>query len=83
MWKAIVYNDRVKMKKYGDELGASDYEMLAEVLTQAPLRISGFKLKVKLSEEDLRNLRNNALAHFDHIMHTLREIPMSLLLVVR
>ncbi|KAJ8950623.1 hypothetical protein NQ318_010822 [Aromia moschata] len=38
LWKAIVLNDHVNMKKYSNALGVEDYELFAEILTQSPLK---------------------------------------------
>ncbi|KAH0822198.1 hypothetical protein GEV33_000593 [Tenebrio molitor] len=83
MWKAIVLQDHAKMKYYAKELGVEDYVVLAEILTQAPLRMHQFKLKVRLSEEDLKHIAEIARTRFDAIMKTLRVVPTSLLLVIR
>jgi aarF domain-containing kinase len=99
MWKAIVLQDHAKMKYYAKELGVegfprnfrlpslkyrfADYVVLAEILTQAPLRMHQFKLKVRLSEEDLKHIAEIARTRFDAIMKTLRVVPTSLLLVIR
>lgn len=83
MWKAIVMNDRKKMETYSKQLGVEDHILLAEILTQAPLRISGFKLKTKLTKEDLDAMTAVAQQRFDKIMVVLRAMPRSLLLVVR
>lgn len=82
-WKAIVLNDHENMKKYGNELGIKDYRMFAEILTQAPLKSSEFKLKIRLSDEDLKKITEFAQKRFDQIMETLKDMPRSLLLVVR
>ncbi|CAG9840270.1 unnamed protein product [Diabrotica balteata] len=55
-WKAIVLRDHRNMMKYSNELGVKDYELFAEILTQAPLKAQGFQLKVHLSEEDLQRM---------------------------
>lgn len=61
----------------------SDYAAFAEVLTQAPLRTRNFKLKIRLSEEDLRHMAEFAKHRFDVIMGVLRAMPRSLILVIR
>lgn len=82
-WKAIVLNDQKDMQKYAKELCVMDYEMLAEILTQAPLRSRNFRLKTKLTDEDLKYMTEFARKRFDKIMRTLKDMPRSLLLVVR
>ncbi|KAJ8922110.1 hypothetical protein NQ315_004042, partial [Exocentrus adspersus] len=83
MWKAIVLNDHVNMKKYANELGVEDYELFAEILTQAPLKTHGFKLKAKLTEEDYRHMTEFARERFDSIICCLQTMPRTLLLVIR
>ncbi|RZC41152.1 putative aarF domain-containing protein kinase 5 [Asbolus verrucosus] len=83
MWKAIVLGDHEKMKKYSAHLGVEDYVTFAEILTQAPLRSHKFRLKVRLSEEDLKHITEVARTRFDSIMKALRLMPRSLLLVIR
>lgn len=61
----------------------SDYEQLAEILTQAPLRTHKFQLKIKLSEQDLQYMTEFAKSKFDTIIRVLRMMPRSLLLVIR
>lgn len=82
-WKAIVLNDREEMRKHGSDLGIRDFEMLAEILTQAPLKSRNFRLRTKLTDEDLRYMAEFARTRFDKIMTTLKDMPRSLLLVVR
>ncbi|XP_018567138.1 uncharacterized aarF domain-containing protein kinase 5 isoform X2 [Anoplophora glabripennis] len=83
MWKAIVLNDLVNMKKYANELGVENYELFAEILTQSPLKSYGFRLKVKLSEEDLKYMTEFARKRFDSIICCLQTMPCTLLLVIR
>ncbi|CAH0547500.1 unnamed protein product [Brassicogethes aeneus] len=83
MWKAIVYKEYVNMKKFANELGVNNYEALAEILTQAPLRTRGFNLNAKLTEEDMQKMTEFARERFDIIMDCLKEMPRSLLLVIR
>lgn len=60
-----------------------DYEQLAEILTQAPLRTHQFKLKIRLSEQDLKYMTEFARNKFDTIIRVLKTMPRSLLLVIR
>lgn len=71
------------MKKYALELGVADYVQLAEILTQAPLRTHNFKLKIKLSDQDLQYMTEFARSKFDTIVKVLRMMPRSLLLIIR
>ncbi|XP_023017482.2 aarF domain containing kinase 5 isoform X1 [Leptinotarsa decemlineata] len=83
MWKAIVLNDHIAMKKYSSKLGVENYELFAEILTQAPLKTSGFKLRSKLSEKDLQIMTDFAKNKFDNVMCCLQAMPRALLLVIR
>ncbi|KAF7269730.1 hypothetical protein GWI33_017248 [Rhynchophorus ferrugineus] len=83
MWKAIVLGNRDEMRKYSTLLGVEDYEMFAEVLTQAPLRSSGFKLKAKLTDSEEKYMRRAAGERFDQIVRCLQQMPRTLLLVIR
>ncbi|XP_060519462.1 uncharacterized aarF domain-containing protein kinase 5 [Cylas formicarius] len=83
MWKAIVLGDHRNMRKYSNILGVEDYEKFAEILTQAPLKSRGFKLKKKLSEEDLAYMQQQTAEHFDEITRCLQQMPKTLILVVR
>lgn len=60
-----------------------DYELFAEILTQAPLRIHGFKLVYKLTEEDLKRMTEFARDRFDNVMCCLQAMPRTLILVIR
>ncbi|KAK5642572.1 hypothetical protein RI129_008739 [Pyrocoelia pectoralis] len=83
MWKAIVLQDLNKMKKYSNELGVEDYAMFAEILTQTPLKRSNFKLTTKVTEEDIKYMKEFAANRFDMVMSVLKHMPPSLLLILR
>ncbi|CAH1113187.1 unnamed protein product [Psylliodes chrysocephalus] len=83
LWNAIVLNDQESMKKYSNELGVKNHELFAEILTQQPLKSRGFKIKAQLTDEDLRQMTEFAKEKFDSIMICLKEMPRSLLLVLR
>ncbi|CAG9864475.1 unnamed protein product [Phyllotreta striolata] len=83
MWNAIVLNDHDGMKRYSKELGVENYELFAEILTQSPLKAQGFKLRARLTDEDLRQMTEYAKHRFDSVMVCLKEMPSSLLLVLR
>ncbi|XP_067015798.2 uncharacterized aarF domain-containing protein kinase 5 isoform X2 [Anabrus simplex] len=83
LWKAIVLNNHQGMKQYSTELGVTDYERLAEILTQRPFRDSNFVLKTKLTEQDMEYMTQVARQRFDTIMDALRAMPRCLILVVR
>ncbi|XP_049819455.1 uncharacterized aarF domain-containing protein kinase 5 isoform X2 [Aethina tumida] len=83
MWKAIVYKEYDNMKKYANQLGVTDHIIFAEILTQAPLRTRGFNLNYRLTEHDLQQMTQFAKERFEVIMKCLKEMPRSLLLVIR
>ncbi|XP_030750386.1 uncharacterized aarF domain-containing protein kinase 5 isoform X2 [Sitophilus oryzae] len=83
MWRAIVLKNHGDMKKYSELLGVDDYTMLAEILTQTPLRTTGFTLKAKLTEAEEKRMKQVAGERFDQIVLCLRQMPRTLLLVVR
>ncbi|XP_049828019.1 uncharacterized aarF domain-containing protein kinase 5-like [Schistocerca gregaria] len=83
LWKSIVMNDHPSMKRYAAELGVKDYEQLSEILTQRPLRMSNYVLKVSLSDDDMKYMTEVARKKFDKIMTALRTMPNSMLLVIR
>ncbi|XP_045462368.1 uncharacterized aarF domain-containing protein kinase 5 [Harmonia axyridis] len=83
MWKAMVLNNRSEMQKYSAILGVEDYQIFAEILAQAPLKTNNFRLKPKLTEEDMKVITDFARKRFDSIMCCLQTMPSSLLLVLR
>lgn len=60
-----------------------DYQIFAEILAQAPLKTNNFRLKSKLTEEDMRVITDFARKRFDSIMSCLKKMPSTLLLVLR
>lgn len=83
LWKAIVMNDHNRMRQFSEELGVKDYEQLAEILTQRPLRMSKYVINVTLTQEELRYMTEVARQRFDKIMDVLRAMPKNILLVIR
>ncbi|KAJ9579951.1 hypothetical protein L9F63_004424, partial [Diploptera punctata] len=82
-WKATVLNDQVEMKKQALDLGVEDYCQLAEILTQRPFTGKEIKLKIKLTEQDMKYMTAVARNKFDKIMSALKAMPRTLLLVTR
>lgn len=68
---------------YLNILYVTDYEVLAEILTQRPIRTQGFKLTTRITEEQMQEMTEMAKHRFDEIMEVLKIMPRSLLLVVR
>lgn len=60
-----------------------DCEILAEILTQRPVRMQGFKLTSRITEEQMQYMTEAARDRFEKTMHVLKIMPRSLLLVVR
>lgn len=60
-----------------------DYEILAEILTQRPVKVSDFKLTTRITEEQMAYMTEAARRRFGEIMDVLKIMPRSLLLVVR
>lgn len=60
-----------------------DYKLFAEILTQAPLKTHGFKLRTRLTEEDMDHMTNFVRDKFDSVMTCLQDMPSTLLLVIR
>ncbi|XP_049812802.1 uncharacterized aarF domain-containing protein kinase 5 isoform X3 [Schistocerca nitens] len=68
---------------HADPHPGNDYEQLSEILTQRPLRMSNYVLKVSLSDDDMKYMTEVARKKFDKIMTALRTMPNSMLLVIR
>ncbi|GJQ70948.1 hypothetical protein Trydic_g864 [Trypoxylus dichotomus] len=83
MWRAIVFNNHEEMKLYSNMLGVQNYETLAEILTQRPVRAIGFKLSSRITEEEMHQMTVAAKTRFDEIMEVLKLMPRSLLLIIR
>ncbi|GLV45802.1 aarF domain containing kinase 5 [Carabus blaptoides fortunei] len=81
-WNAIVLNDHGNMKKYAYQLGVEDYTIFAEILTQRPLATE-IVFHRKLSNEEVQYMIKMAQERFDNIIKALRNMPRSMLLVIR
>ncbi|XP_017059932.1 uncharacterized aarF domain-containing protein kinase 5 [Drosophila ficusphila] len=82
-WEATVLRDEAKMQAAAERIGIADYMRFAEVLFQQPLRNRGGRIRGKLSQEDIDHMQEIARKNFEHIMGTLKEMPRSMLFVVR
>jgi len=82
-WTAIVLRDYAMMKTYSDRLNVSDHKRFAEILLQRPLEVHKFSFATRYSEKEVEYMKNVASKHFDIIMNVLREMPRSLLFIVR
>lgn len=83
LWKAIVLCNHKDMRHYSHELGVHDHEMFAEILTQRPLKLHKYAIKPSLSSEDMQYMARMAQERFDKVIVALRQMPSTLLLVIR
>lgn len=83
LWKAIVLKNDSDMKKYSSKLGVEDYMVFCELLLQRPLTRTGFSIPNKLTEEDIKYMKDMAQHRFDKIMLALRSMPSSMMLIFR
>nr|XP_036671734.1 uncharacterized aarF domain-containing protein kinase 5 [Drosophila suzukii] len=82
-WEATVLRDETKMQAAAEKIGIADYMRFAEVLFQQPIRNRSGTIRGKLSQEDIDHMQEIARNNFEHIMGTLKEMPRSMLFVVR
>ncbi|XP_017081306.1 uncharacterized aarF domain-containing protein kinase 5 [Drosophila eugracilis] len=82
-WEATVLRDEAKMQSAAEKIGIGDYMRFAEVLFQQPIRNRGGSIRGKLTQEDIDHMQEIARNNFEHIMGTLKEMPRSMLFVVR
>ncbi|KAK8777715.1 hypothetical protein V5799_020945 [Amblyomma americanum] len=83
LWKSIIMNDHSGMKTHSLELGVANYPVFCEILMQRPLQRQTFRLRNKLSSEDVAYMRNMVQTHFDEVMECIRSLPRPMLLVFR
>lgn len=65
------------------EIFFADHHMFAEILTQRPLKLHNYTIKTSLSSEDLKYMSRMAQERFDKVILALRQMPPTLLLVIR
>ncbi|KAH8296560.1 hypothetical protein KR054_007969, partial [Drosophila jambulina] len=82
-WEATVLRNEAKMQSAAERIGIADHMRFAEVLFQQPIRIRGGRIRGKLSQEDIDHMQEIARKNFELIMGTLKEMPRSMLFVVR
>ncbi|KAH8299586.1 hypothetical protein KR044_003257, partial [Drosophila immigrans] len=82
-WEATVLRDESKMKVAANKIDVVDYVKFAEVLFQQPLKLRRGPIRSKLTQEELDHIRKVAQENFDVIMSTLKEMPRSMLFVIR
>ncbi|CRK94097.1 CLUMA_CG007620, isoform A [Clunio marinus] len=82
-WEAIVLRDYEMMKIYSDKLQVSDHKRFAEILLQKPLDVNKFSFATRYTEEEVLFMKKLASKHFDIIMKVLKEMPRTLIFIVR
>lgn len=60
-----------------------DSNKLAEILMQRPIDMKGPSFKTRLSDDDIVYMQEQAKAHFDIVLETLKLMPRNMLFVVR
>ncbi|KAK3921273.1 putative aarF domain-containing protein kinase 5 [Frankliniella fusca] len=82
--KALENMDEDEKKKVLDAMEkVHDHEMFAEILTQRPLKLHKYAIKTSLSPEDMKYMTRMAQERFDKVIVALRQMPSTLLLVIR
>ncbi|XP_028316657.1 putative aarF domain-containing protein kinase 5 isoform X2 [Gouania willdenowi] len=83
LWRSIVLRDEAAMEKYSIDLGVKEYFLFSEMLLQRPINMRELSLSNILSREETAYMRQMAVQRFDSIMHVLKSMPRSMLLVFR
>lgn len=85
LWKSIVLNNQDDIKNYSSKLGVKDYRVFCEILLQRPFQWDslGFLFSARMSHEEFEYMTAQAKHHFDLVMAVLREMPSSLMIVIR
>ncbi|XP_043227512.1 uncharacterized aarF domain-containing protein kinase 5-like isoform X3 [Amphibalanus amphitrite] len=85
LWKAIVLNDHPSMARFAGQLGVTDHCLLCEMLLQRPLPRRGGAVRAlrHAVTGDQEYMRRQAAERFDQITDALRQLPRSVLLVIR
>ncbi|XP_001984784.2 uncharacterized aarF domain-containing protein kinase 5 isoform X2 [Drosophila grimshawi] len=82
-WVATVMRDEAKMKVAAQQMNVVDHLKFGDVLFQQPVQMHEGPIRSKLTQEDIDYVQKVARENFDIIMSTLKEMPRSLLFVVR
>ncbi|XP_030570803.1 uncharacterized aarF domain-containing protein kinase 5 isoform X2 [Drosophila novamexicana] len=82
-WEATVLRNEPRMKAAANKMQVVDHMKFAAVLFQQPIKMEGGRIRSKLTQEDIDYVQKVAKENFDIIMSTLKEMPRSLLFVVR
>lgn len=83
LFKAIVMKDEAAMQEYSRMLGVSNYEAFCEILVQRPVTRTSVKLPSSLTTEEMEKMKSDVIQHFDEIMQVLKEMPRTMILVIR
>ncbi|XP_033755461.1 uncharacterized aarF domain-containing protein kinase 5-like [Pecten maximus] len=83
LFKAIVMHNEENMQKYSLELGVEDHIIFGEILLQRPVLRRSFHLPNRMTDKDLEHMRIMAQKQFDKIMAVLKDMPRTMLLLVR
>lgn len=83
LFKSIVMKDEEGMKEYSQMLGVSNYAAFCEILVQRPVTRESVKLPARLTPEEMEKMKNHVVNHFDEIMQVLKEMPRTMILVIR
>ncbi|KAH8270514.1 hypothetical protein KR018_011040, partial [Drosophila ironensis] len=82
-WEATVLRDEKMMEAAAAKMGIADYMRFAEVLFQQPIRTRRGGVRSKLTQADIDHMQEMARKNFELIMGSLKEMPRSMLFVVR
>ncbi|XP_014787605.1 uncharacterized aarF domain-containing protein kinase 5 [Octopus bimaculoides] len=83
IFKAIVLKDEAGMQEYSRLLGVSNHAVFCEILVQRPVVRNSIRLPSRMTPEDIDEMKTNVVHHFDEIMQVLKEMPCTLILVIR
>ncbi|XP_069113609.1 uncharacterized aarF domain-containing protein kinase 5-like isoform X2 [Argopecten irradians] len=83
LFKAIVMHNEENMQKYSLELGVEDHMVFGEILLQRPVSRKSLHIPNRMTDKDLEHMRIMAQKHFDKIMVVLKDMPRTMLLLVR
>lgn len=83
LYTAVMMRNEQNMYKYSRHLGVKDYKIFCEILVQRPIVYSSIHLPGQMTERDLEYMTVMAQKHFDQIMVVLKQMPRSMLLIIR
>ncbi|XP_032670730.1 uncharacterized aarF domain-containing protein kinase 5 isoform X2 [Odontomachus brunneus] len=80
-WESMVLKNDCSLRVHASDLNVKDHILLAEILTQAPYKISFTSRSNNTTMDEY--MKNQAQEHFDKITEALKLMPKNLLLVIR